>query len=240
MRLLFLVTALCSCLSTWADKPSTTPLVASENPTTQEVRDALTKEFKGKGDLVRRSVRRLGHKTIELQAFVSIEGNFEQAAQILANFQKDPSWALKGINDSPSGRSYYFKITKANPEPPNILSFSFVLELPLYQHKGVRKFKLTSKRADGSFLFEGESLPDPESVISSCSSRVYVFPAVGQPDRLWIAAMGRIEIKPWILYEALPERILTNESTERLETLIGNYQKQEDALRLPEGNPKKE
>lgn len=241
MKFLFLTFLIISwCSATWADKPTNLNLLPSEDPSIAEVRLALQKELQGKGDMVRRSVRRLGNKTISLQAFISIEGSFDIAPKILAGFQKKPGWAIQHINESPTGRNYYFKVLKAESETPDIVSFSFILDLPLYQHKGMRKFKLKSRPGDKNFVLEAQTLPDPESVISSCLAKLYVFPATNDPNRLWIAATGKIEIRPWILYEALPERILTNESTERLETVIANYQKEEDAATASSDEEKNE
>jgi hypothetical protein len=207
----------------------TTPLLESKNPTPQDVQHALQKTLEGQGDIIKRYVRRLGEKTIEMQSFLSIEGNLGQASKILPDFPRIPAWALANINTSPSGRNYYFKITGATPEGKDLITFDFTLDLPLYKHRGARKFRFQSETAGEGLLVSAEAVPEPESVISSTNARLYVFRAgASEPGRVWLAIIARMVIRPWLLYEALPERLIASESTERLETVIANYQAEED------------
>jgi len=190
----------------------------------------------GRKQVFRRSLKRLGNNTIEIQAVISAEGSFKYAPKILANVKQFPEWALDNINVNSTGSDYHFQIIGATVEPKDdsILGFSFKLQVPVLSYQGSRQFKTKSVARKDVFILEGDSLPANDSVVESVNLFMRVYPADNDPNQIWIAAFGKVVLRSWLLYEALPERLVTRESAERFQTLLSNYLHREDKIRTKE------
>lgn len=204
------------------------PLISGRSPSAAEIRSALSQKLKLPGDQLYKAIRRIGDKTIEMQVMISMSGNIDKARSLFTDIEHIPDWALNNINLSTTGKPFYFKINNAISDGKDSLNFLFTLDLPIFKHKGSKKFKFVSKNIPYGFLVSAEATKEANSVISSAIADLYVFSAERDPRQLWLAVLAKVTFNQWLLYEALPERLVTRESASRLERLILNYQNEED------------
>jgi len=208
------------------------PLLAETFPSDDEIKVLLRKNLAGQGDYLRREMKRMGNKTIRLEAFASLEGDLKTARKVLTEYPHYKNWALHNINVKPNGSIYFLKINDvAGTLPPaSMLTFSFSLDLPVFKHAGNRSFFVREIVGGAPLTMQLETENDPESVVESCKGIMKAFPAEDATGRIWLYVAGAVVIRPWILYEALPEKLINRESGERIQTILNNYQREEDRL----------
>ena len=97
-------------------------------------------------------------------------------------------------------------------------------------HRGYAPASFRRNAPERSITVYGETLVHPEASIAKAKGTLKVFRAP-QPNRLWFYFTGESLFRSWIFYEALPERLLTRESGERVLTVIENYQQEEQRRR---------
>lgn len=180
-----------------------------------------------------RSVKRVGDKTVAVEIFASSEGDYKYAPKIFGDFPKYREWILHNINKRPSGGTYYLQMKDlvVKPGEPDIIVGNFVVDLPVFKKDMFRRFRAKSSQDKESFLVTVESVPLPDSVIGSGDGFMKVFPAPNNGTRLWYYLRGEVKIRNWLLYEALPDKLLARESGERVQQLLDNYLAQEDRLK---------
>ncbi|NBT57926.1 hypothetical protein EBT16_03990, partial [bacterium] len=71
------------------------------------------------------------------------------------------------------------------------------------------------------------SSKDAESLLSSLTGFIMAFPAPKQKERLWVYFKGRTKIASWVLYQAIPEKLLAHESSDRIQTVLDNFGNEE-------------
>jgi hypothetical protein len=212
--------------------------VALQVPPDDQIYQVLKATLKGQGDLLRKKVKRLGNKTIELEVFISAEADTHAAANILANFERFPIWALRGINERPSGKSYHLKILGATwNKPLSILTVRVAFDLPFFHHRGEREFRVETISQKEIFTLKTQTLPAEDAMITFAQGLMKVFPAEGEKGRAWIYFKGQATLRYWLLYEAFPETMVGRETADRVQTLINNYQREEDAYRAALNSP---
>jgi len=206
--------------------------VSLEVPSDEQLYQLLKTNLKGQGDFMKRNVKRLGNKTIELEVLISAEADVHATSNILANFDRFPIWALRGINERPSGKSYYLKILGASWNKVfSILTVKVAFDLPLFHHRGERQFRVETASQKEVFTLKTETLPVEGAVITFAQGLMKVFRAEGEKDRAWIYFKGQATLRYWLLYEAFPENMVGRETGDRVQTLINNYQQEEDTYR---------
>lgn len=181
------------------------------------------------GDFFKRTVRRLGNNTIELEGFASISGNLPVFSRVAGDLPGYRNWALEGINQKPTGDNYHLKILdlRAVSNPSNRLIAKFGLTFPGIHHTFERAFTINNFSNSRSATVTCESVPTAHSLLSSLEGFITAFPDPKQRERLWVYFKGKAQLTSWILYQALPERLLSTESSERIQTVLDNYGNEE-------------
>lgn len=224
MKTLILVVTFC-CSSLFAAS-------LTDFPSSDELLPKVKKQLAGKGDMAIREIERLGNKTIQMEAFVSTDGNYDMAKKIFPNFAAYPDWTIKDINKNSSGKTYVIQIQGMKWDPKDaMMEILYDLALPVYRYKGgARKYKVTEVKDEKTLCIEVNAGSMKDAFIETSKGRFYVWPAPGERDRLWFYFRGYVTIGPWLIYEALPEQVVKKESGERVQTLLQNYQKEESRL----------
>ncbi len=210
------------------------PCHAKDSETDKQKYDRMAAVLKSKtGEYFQRTVRREGNKTVNWEAFIALEADKTRVPEILSNFSQLPFWTIRNINLKPGGGTYRLQIVelKTDAKDPSLLNAEFLLNVPAFHQNINRQFKLAAIRDKEVFTLRGESLPNDSSVIESVQAVMQVYPAEKHPGYVWIYASADIKIKYWLLYEALPERLLKNESGERIQILLDNYVAEETRLK---------
>lgn len=176
------------------------------------------------------SVKRIGNLTISLEIAASSEGDFSTAQKIYQDFSQYRNWVLRDINKRPDGGAYYLQLKDLTQslEKPEVLIGNFVFDLPMFKREMVRQFQMKSETNKNSLLITAQSLTSPESMIGSGEGFLKVFPSPVKKHSLWYYLKGTIQLRNWLLYEALPDKILARESKERVQQLLDNYLFEED------------
>lgn len=209
-------------------------LRAADPPETDDETFArLTKLLKGRGDWQKNTLTRLGDRTIQLDSVISLDGDFELIPKIMSNFGEYSRWLIEDINRSPSGRNYYMQVKNVavDPNTTDIVRVFYSFNLPVFKHIGNRGFRLKADTKPKCFSIQAEGIPHEKSIIESTVGTLRVFKGPDQPERLWVSMRGQLKLRNWIVYEALPERLITREAGERIEIMLKNFQKEEERLK---------
>lgn len=184
---------------------------------------------KGKGDLIQREVERIGDKTLKVESFLSMEADYTWFSKIAADVNGFCGWLIKNINNKPDGGTYMVKVMNLQPnlERKDALTVDMKLDFPGLRKLISRPLYFAPDVKPTRVRIEAEMPAGADSYISSGSATLTFFPAEGEPTRVWGYIDGRVKIRNWIIYEALPTRILKREASERFQTVIDNYQAEE-------------
>lgn len=184
-----------------------------------------------KGDFFKRTAKRVGNQTIELEGVASINGKLENFYQIAKDVPSYRNWALSNINQRPSGGQYLVKILDLRPVPNrnNQLIADFGINVPGVRTKISRGFSIFTKKGTRDVTVACESNRDKNSILSSLTGFIMAFPAPNQKERLWIYFKGHTKLESWILYQAIPEKLLAHESSDRVQTVLDNFGSEEIA-----------
>jgi len=210
----FLFASVCFAMPDWAQ------------PSSKDIFFLLQKELSLKnGDYFKRTVRRAGNNTIELEGYASINGslnNFYDIAQDVPGYRK---WALDRINQKPGGGKYLLQIIDLRPSPqhPKKLAAVFGLNFPGIKAKVEKDFLIHVGRDPESVTVACESLQAQDLILNSLHGFIRAFAAPKQRERLWVYFKGKALLRSWLLYQALPERLLSSESSERIQTVLDNF-----------------
>jgi hypothetical protein len=211
-------------------------------PSDDKIKQTLRSYLKGQGDVTKRSFKRLGNRTIQLESFISLEGDFDLACAIFSDLDHY-DWAMKNINVRPDGTKYLIQILQMSVDshiPDTLVTFTFALDMPIFHYKGKRQFKVKVTKTLDSLTLNADTMGSETGIINRSQAILKIFPAEGARGRLWIYINGRMEIGTWLLYEALPDKLMNGSQTAtRFQTLIENYQNEEDRRRslLIKSNP---
>jgi len=199
----------------------------------------LRQKLKGQTELSVRTVKKAGNRTVEFESILCQEGDIKFAPEILANISEYGRWALKNINVHPGGGTYYLQINAltVDPKTPDILKSDTILNLPVFHKEIQREFKMHGERKGDVFTLAGEALPNEKSLIEDAGGYMRVYPAEGMPGRVWIYVHGSATLRNWFIYEALPERLLTSETGERIQIVLDNYLNEEERVRQSKLKP---
>lgn len=183
-------------------------------------------------DYFERNIKRVGNRTITLDVVISTDGDYEYAKQILPDYKGWPGWALQRINEKPDGSSYIIQILSLTPmvEPSKMLTKIFV-DLPVFKQSAERGLKFKSEIGPKSSTVSVETLPSEGGFIESLKGIGRVFPAEGRRDRVWFYFQGDVKLSSWLVYEALPEKLLKRETGDRIRRIMENYTREEDRVR---------
>ncbi len=207
--------------------------------TDAQIFQALSETFKGKtGDYYKRTIKRVGDNTITFEAQISVEADAKIMSKVIGDVPKYNDWALTNINQAPGSKlNYLLKIYRfiLDPKEPNSVRPEFMVDLPGFRKLTNRRFDYTTEQKGDVFTITAITPEDKKSHIEKATTQLKLFPAP-LSQRVWLYVTSKIKLRYWLLYEALPTRILEKESMERIQTVLDNYQVQEDRLRNSSGN----
>jgi len=197
-------------------------------PADREIFQKLKARVAGRGDVAEREIRRAGDRVIELENFISTEMDSKLAPVIFSDYAHWAQWVLPGINDKPDGGSYLTQLhgLEVDPSSPDLINVSFSFNVPLFRKPRTARFKLASHTSAGIYTLSGRLL-ESEGTLAEATATMKIFPAEGIRNRCWLYVNGRVRLKSMILYEALPEKLLKREASERVRILLDNYAKEE-------------
>jgi hypothetical protein len=181
-----------------------------------------------------RKVRRVGDRTVEFEAMLTLEADRDYFKEISRDFGTFQDWVLRNINVRPSGGNYYSKIRELKPFPndPSLLHLMVAMELPLWKAIIERDFKFQTSEKGNVFELRGDTVPHETSVIEKATGILTMVPHPTHPSSfVAIQLRATVKIRNWLLYEALPERILQRESGERIQIVLDNYHSEEERRR---------
>lgn len=202
--------------------------------TDQEAFDILKKVLKDyPGAYQERKINRIGNKTISFESIVAIESDPKLFQKIIFNVKDYSHWALKNINLKPGGGTYYIKIMDMKPEPsdPMTLRCFVTVDLPVFKHHLQALVKVSPDDKAKNFTVRASMVPDDKSILEGIEILSKVFPGENRPGIQWMYTKAHIVLKNWLLYEALPEKLLKRESGERVQIVLDNYTEEELRLR---------
>ena len=202
------------------------PSIGKLGGSIEEIKKRTQKELLGAGDIVKRTVKRLGDKTLELESFANIDADYDTFWNITKEFQNWNDWVLKDINKKPEGGEYYAKILRFEnvPNLPQQLKIFLLLDFPVYKKSLVAHMDLLATRTEGHFTLQGKLAPKniEEAIIPRCEV-TGIFFETDNPNRIQAYIKGWMVLKPWVLYQALPKKLLTKEAGNRVRRVIDNY-----------------
>jgi hypothetical protein len=198
-------------------------------PSDAKILELLKAKLGNQTEATFRNIRRIGERTIELENFIAGEMDPKLAPPILSDFAHWKDWILPGINDRPSGGKYIAQLKGLDYVSPEAMMVTFNFDLPLFRGDRTAKFKVTAVREAGVFTLSGETTQS-EGTFARARTVMKVFPSPN-PGYSWIYVNGKAQLKSWMLYEALPEKLLQREAGDRIRILLENYLKEETARR---------
>lgn len=190
------------------------------DPVLDKVRNHLSKK---PGDYTWHRVSRVGDQTLELETYISSDGDLESASRILSDFKNYNRWLLKNINKRPNGGDYFIRVTDVRGAEPDKITIAFEVVFGQFHHRAERTFKVNARRERDRFVLESTAVGDATSVVSHGSGDLYVFPAPGEPGRVWVYIKGQTRLRSKLLYTLLPDAVLKGESGARVKRAIENY-----------------
>ena len=203
-------------------------------PPDGELLKVLRARLPSHGDAAERKVTRVGNRTIEFESWVSTEADFGDAKEILADWDHYGDWVLANINKKPSGGNYLVQILDLKPAAgqKDTVVTTVKIDLPLFQHELQCVLKLKSMGTPEAFTLIGDISGMTGTYIENVEAVLKMFPVEKTTNRAWIYVKGLVKLKNWLLYEAMPERMLKSETGQRIQTIVDNYLKEESRRRL--------
>jgi hypothetical protein len=200
------------------------------SPSSEKAYQIVNSELSTKrGDYFKRTVKRIGNQTIEMEGVAAINGKLDTFYHIAKDVPAYRTWALPNINQRPAGGQYLVKILDLKPVPKkhNQLMADFGINLPGIRRKISRGFSILTERGKNDVTVTCESNQDRDSILSSLTGYIIAFPAPQQKERLWVYFKGRTKLESWLLYQVIPEKLLAHESSDRIQTVLDNFGNEE-------------
>ncbi len=215
-------------LALWPGRLSALALIL---PSDEAILAELRTRLAGQDEAVHREIKRKGNRTIEMVNCIATEMDPRLAPAILADTRHYADWALNGINQRPTGGTYVALLHGLNVDPktPDLLTVTFSFDLPLFRTPRSAAFQMESSTEKGIFTLTAEAL-DTSGTFTHADIALKVFPAP-RPGFSWLYARGEAQLRSWVLYEALPEKLLNRESGERIRIILDNYLREENSRR---------
>lgn len=190
----------------------------------------MEKELSKKnGDYFKRTIKRAGNQTIELEGFASLNGTLAGFSRIAEDVPSYRKWVLPGLNQKPAGGNYLLQILDLKPSDsnPRVLTAEFGISFPGIQQKLHKTFLITPEPQNRLVTVSCQSLESKDLLLSSLVGFVMAFPDPKNKERLWVYFKGLAQLRSWLLYQALPEKLLVRESSERIQTVLDNFSSEE-------------
>ena len=201
----------------------------SDSAFLEKAKDILGDRF----HYVQQRVNRLGSKTIELEAYLSAQADLELGKDIFSDYGGLAKWILPGVNERPTGGTYYMHFLGIvwDPKISNQITTKLAFTLPFFTQELERSFVLARTPSKECFNLEVESLPSDSSLIERVTGGFKLCGIPKQKQRAWGYVRGAAVFRSWFIYEAISDRVLKKEAGERILKIIENYQTEENRRR---------
>ena len=187
-------------------------------------KERLTALLQGKGDVLRRTVERIGNRTIQIRLLISADADYASAKKIFSAHREYREWALRNINVKSNGSSYFVKFLGCDPLPSGVLAFPIRVDLPIFGRDLTAYIGVTTEKVQGGFAVHAKTTTNEHRQnLGTIDGYLYFFPAPKEKRRVYGELRGNLQFMHTLLYEALPEKLLVRETSERIQTLIDNY-----------------
>jgi hypothetical protein len=208
-------------------------------PSDAEALSLLREALQGKPKHFEREVARLGNRTVEVQALVSLPGDIALMRKIAPDFAHWRDWLTKDINTpwSEEDSGYAIQFQDIIETEPGVLTMPYRVNLPFFSRQRVRAFRMTSSIKDPGVSILGEAILSENSPVKFTKGYMRVFPAENSKETLWILVKALVQFRGWFLYEALPEKLLLREMGDRIRRFMDNYAVEEALLRAGKRSP---
>jgi hypothetical protein len=174
----------------------------------------------------------MGNKKISLEAYISLEADWSQLKSILKNINGYPKWVLPRINERSSGDKFFIQFASITPAPnsTDTLDVDVFLSLPALKIpiRRMFRFELLPQTDDNVLTMQMTALASQDSAVKDLSGYAYFFKNPKNPSQVWVYLDVYVVLTHWLVYESLPERLLTREVGDRLKIIIENYQNYEN------------
>src|SRR5688500_4791772 len=129
-------------------------------PSDEEVLAKLRPVLKGHDEYLHRKLKKVGKKTVELEAFVVAEGDMKYVPIIFGDWAGYSRWALHDINKKPGGGSYLMHVIDmwADKEQKDVLRTHFRFNFTLFKKEIKRALKMSSSMKGNTFTLLGEGI----------------------------------------------------------------------------------
>lgn len=206
--------------------------LASADSISIEKRDQVLKTLKtnlyGVGDHVERKVERLGDKTLRLETLISLEADLPRMISIFKDVKSYPDWIIRDINVNAEGDPYRMQVLSFKPNGiENQLVLDMNINVPIIRRKITRVAEFSPMDIDGTFVLKAEMHPTPEGMVESGLAHMYLVQATDDNSRVWVYIDGSLKLRNWLIYQALPKRLLQREAGERVDIVLRNYMAEE-------------
>src|SRR5690606_15532083 len=104
--------------------------------------------------------------------------------------------------------------------------------LPFLKKNRARTFSLAASPSKGGFSIVGETSVNAKSSVKRARAFMKAYPSEKSPGVIWVMVKAVVEFRNWLVYEALPERVLLREVGDRLQYIVTNYET-EESRRVP-------
>lgn len=183
----------------------------------------VRKELKGKPDTIVRKAEKQGNRVIYVDAIASAAGDYTRAKKVLSNFGGYPDWLLAQINESRKGK-FKFELLSVQYEPEqSVLRLFFEYHHPILGKKVERAWTIKAVQSADMLCIEGQTVPDDSTLIERSTAIFYMWPAEGEPGRLWFHFTGAAQLRSWVIYQFVSESMLNRETGERIPIFLKNF-----------------
>jgi len=207
--------------------------------------ERLVQTLTGKGDVLKRTVERIGDNTIQIRILISADADYPSAKRIFGTHRLYREWALKNINVRSNGSSYLVKFLGCDPMENGVLTFPIRVDLPVFGRDLTAYIGVTTEEVQKGFVVHAKTTNDKPpgnptaQALGTIDGYLYLFPSPKDPKRLFGELLGNLQFSNAFLYQALPERLLMRETSERIQTLLENYRDREmQRQRIPANRAK--
>lgn len=174
------------------------------------------------------TVRKLGNRKVELEGFVSLDADWNTIQTTAKKVSDYPKWIFPRINFRGKGESFYllFNSMELVPEAPQDLKVEIALAIPAIKIS-VKKnfhFEFLPQANPNQWTLTTRIVDPSDSAVESFSGYAHFYRPPHRSGRVWCYLNLSLVFNSWVIYESLPERLLSTEAGERLRILMESYQ----------------
>ncbi len=192
----------------------------------------LSPALSGKTEFYDTQVKRLGKNTLEVECFAALHGEISLFKKIVPKYAEWRDWLLADINlPEPGADAYVFQFHDILQQTADSVVTVFSFNLPFFGKQRTRGFNVKKIETDKSLALLAETQLSENSVVKTAKAYLKAIQPAQPSQTLWVGVSAVVEFKSWMLYQALPEKVVLREVGERLKIISENYKKEENLSR---------